>query len=546
MKISNIYIPSDGNPDQKIWVIGECPGEQEVKQRLPFVGPSGQLLEEVLLANGLDRTDVFLTNLCHYKPAWNNFNLLHGSTELQEGLDEIWDLCDKHRPNIVILAGYHPLQYLTGCKGGIGLWRGSTIRLIPNLSGKPIKAMPIHHPAYILRNPMWHSVLLHDIGRAVEESEYPELRLPKYDIKIDPVDIEFEGRILSCDIESVRGTSEIICIGFSSSSRNAFVFTDHRRGIVQHLLANNLIVFQNGFFDVAILNDNGITDINWYADTFLQAKALDPEFPRGLDFLASMHTRQPYYKGSGRESLAGDVKSWGVKKERGDIYVYNAKDCAVTKQVYEKQAAYLLRDDEARRVYEFEMELAPALVWMSRNGCLIDEDRREAIRLAVDKERVKKYMWLWALVKAATGEEHKFTAGQNKVIGIIFYDILKMPEKKKRDIKSKVNKRTTDDSALVALIADCQKKIDSYKTQKKIDEWKLNLGIVQLVRELRGLEKLMSSYIDFQVSEDGRVRGSYRSSTETGRLSCSLYVDGSGLNQQTWPRKGVEIGSPNT
>ena len=419
--IDSKYIPAEGDPNAKIWVVGESPGDKERDAGKPFVGPSGELLTETFLRQGISREQLYLTNLCHYKPAWNSFGNLIGSDQLQEGLDELRSTLASHKPNVVVLCGAQPFRYLTNKKGGIKVWRGSIVRL----EDGP-KAVPVLHPAYILRDPLYHSVFNLDIKRVVEESESPLLNLPKYNIKIDPIDIDWQDKILMADIESVKGTSEIICIGFSPNWTDAIVYTDHRRDVVAHLLRENKIVFQNGYFDVCLLMDNGIEEINWYGDTFLQAKNLDPEFPRGQDFLASIFTRQPHYKGSGRASLPGDIKSWARDTEKGDVYVYNAKDNATGKQIYDKQGANLTLDPEAKRTYEFDMALAPALVWMSRNGCLVDEERREELRKEVDKDRVQNYLWLWALVKEAIGEEKKFTVGQNKVIGnpISSYKIL--------------------------------------------------------------------------------------------------------------------------
>ena len=53
----------DGNPDADIVFIGEAPGKQEDKQGLPFVGASGKFLKEMLAAAGLERKDVYITNI---------------------------------------------------------------------------------------------------------------------------------------------------------------------------------------------------------------------------------------------------------------------------------------------------------------------------------------------------------------------------------------------------------------------------------------------------------------------------------------------------
>ena len=56
--IDSKYIPAEGDPNSKIWVIGEAPGEKEREEGRPFCGPAGQLLEETLLSQGVKREEV--------------------------------------------------------------------------------------------------------------------------------------------------------------------------------------------------------------------------------------------------------------------------------------------------------------------------------------------------------------------------------------------------------------------------------------------------------------------------------------------------------
>lgn len=64
-------VMGDGNPDAEIVFIGEAPGKAEDEQGLPFVGASGRFLNEMLAAAGLDRGDVYITNIVKYRPPNN-------------------------------------------------------------------------------------------------------------------------------------------------------------------------------------------------------------------------------------------------------------------------------------------------------------------------------------------------------------------------------------------------------------------------------------------------------------------------------------------
>ena len=62
---------SDGNPAARIMLVGEAPGAEEDRAGLPFVGPSGQLLDRMLASIGLDRTQVLITNILPWRPPGN-------------------------------------------------------------------------------------------------------------------------------------------------------------------------------------------------------------------------------------------------------------------------------------------------------------------------------------------------------------------------------------------------------------------------------------------------------------------------------------------
>ena len=62
---------SDGNPNASVMLIGEAPGAEEDRQGKPFVGQSGQLLDRMLAAIGLDRDKVYITNVVFWRPPGN-------------------------------------------------------------------------------------------------------------------------------------------------------------------------------------------------------------------------------------------------------------------------------------------------------------------------------------------------------------------------------------------------------------------------------------------------------------------------------------------
>lgn len=137
-----------GNPQAKLMIIGEAPGPQENIQGKPFVGKSGQLLDQILQAVKFDtEKDVFISNSVFRMPPGDGGKNFRKPTN--EEIDyyrpyllEIIRLVD---PKIMLLTGNVATQSLLGLTG-ITRLRGQW----HELNGR--KIMPIFHPSYLLRN----------------------------------------------------------------------------------------------------------------------------------------------------------------------------------------------------------------------------------------------------------------------------------------------------------------------------------------------------------------------------------------------------------
>jgi uracil-DNA glycosylase family 4 len=138
-----------GNPAAKIMVIGEAPGTEEDRKGQPFVGKSGQLLDQILQAAEFDPAeDVFITNAVFRLPPGGAGKPLRKPTPdeilyYKPYLLEIIRLVD---PVIMLLAGNAATESILG-ETGITKLRGKWF----TWQGRWV--MPIFHPAYLLRNP---------------------------------------------------------------------------------------------------------------------------------------------------------------------------------------------------------------------------------------------------------------------------------------------------------------------------------------------------------------------------------------------------------
>lgn len=141
---------ADGNPKAKVMLVGEAPGADEDRLGLPFVGVSGQLLDRMMAAIGLDRTSFYITNVCFWRPPGNR-----KPTDLELAAQK--PFVERHielvAPEVLILVGAAAAQGLLGTTEGITRLRGRWFQYRLGEAGRTIPTMPIFHPAYLLRQP---------------------------------------------------------------------------------------------------------------------------------------------------------------------------------------------------------------------------------------------------------------------------------------------------------------------------------------------------------------------------------------------------------
>ncbi len=140
---------SDGNPEGPLMVIGEAPGRDEDVEGLPFVGRSGQLLDRMLAAIGLDREQVYVANVIPWRPPGNRTPTPQETEICRPFIERQIELAN---PDIIVTLGGPASKVLLKSTLGIMRQRGNWANYI-SPSGQQIPAMPTLHPAYLLRNP---------------------------------------------------------------------------------------------------------------------------------------------------------------------------------------------------------------------------------------------------------------------------------------------------------------------------------------------------------------------------------------------------------
>src|SRR6266702_2944211 len=157
---------ADGNPQARVMFVGEAPGREEDLEGLPFVGRSGQLLDRMLAATGLDRSFAYIANIVPWRPPGNRTPTPQESAICLPFIVRQIELAD---PDVLVCLGGPAAQALIGVKEGILRTRG---RWFPYPTGsREIRAIATLHPAYLLRQPLQKRLAWRDflaIKRALE------------------------------------------------------------------------------------------------------------------------------------------------------------------------------------------------------------------------------------------------------------------------------------------------------------------------------------------------------------------------------------------
>jgi uracil-DNA glycosylase family 4 len=148
---------ADGTPGSRLMLVGEAPGAEEDRQGLPFVGRSGQLLDRMLQAIGLPRTEVYIANIVPWRPPGNRTPT---PVETQICLPFVQRQIELADPDILVTIGQPSTGALLGVQG-IMKNRG---RWFSYQTGtREIRAMPMLHPAYLLRSPIGKRLAWRDL-----------------------------------------------------------------------------------------------------------------------------------------------------------------------------------------------------------------------------------------------------------------------------------------------------------------------------------------------------------------------------------------------
>ncbi len=145
----------DGNLDAQIVFIGEAPGKKEDLMGQPFVGAAGKFLNVMLESIGLERGDVYITNIVKYRPPENRDP---SRAEITEFVPYLQRQLDVIRPKLVVFLGRHSMKVFLP-ELTIGQAHGQMVMK----NGQAY--LPLFHPAAALYNPGMRQTLLEDFAK---------------------------------------------------------------------------------------------------------------------------------------------------------------------------------------------------------------------------------------------------------------------------------------------------------------------------------------------------------------------------------------------
>lgn len=518
----------EGTGKEKIILIGEYPGEQEVMFNKPFVGGAGKHLWNTLRKFKIRRDMCYSTNVVKRRVTptrvCEHSEYLLWEEALRFELEPLLETAE-----VIICLGNAAMKALLGFDG-ITKYRGS----VYDYNG--CKVVCANNPALVLRMPQTELIFLMDISKANEvlNGDYKPHHIEK---KIDPTfeevmqymdDIQTTHKKFAIDIEVIGG--ETACIGLAHSGHYAMTipFRDKAQNcwtveqeyqILQRFLKlcddpTTTVIAQNGNFDSYFMGykDHALFSVDF--DTLLAHHALYPRLPHNLGFLTAQYTNHAFYK---------DDKD--TFKEGGDIddfWRYNATDCAITFAVAEKQEKELreqgLYEFFTTHVMRVHKHLAPATV----EGIAVDTEVKETLREELGAAVEKHYNAFLTAARHATGSPDLVINPRSpKQLNTLFFDQLGLTApRRSSDAKNRNNwlkDPRCDHEARDVLLA-----LNQYATEAKF----------------------FSTYVESKLDEDGRFRSEYKQfgvSSAPGRLSSGQTLWGSGGNAQNLPRRAYRM-----
>jgi len=560
-----------GPTTARIVVVVDSARKWDVIKEGLLVGPAGSRFEEWLQGVGLRRSDVYITTIVTDRVVKDNLRT-KPKAEVEYAVELLHQrLAKLTDPWVIVPMDEVALTALTG-KRKLSKWRGSILQYV-DARGRAIKVIPTIHPQETFRAATLERWCRYDWARIAGDSQFRELRLPERALHIRPTlrDVQqfvkdlpaFEA--VSLDIETPRqvvlrekvlksgktkvskayGASRITCIAFAPAANWAICVPttlDYWGNKADLALVWSLVkavcghgvpkVLQNGLFDrFHLKRERDIDVVNHRWDTLCLSHAWDSASKHSLAKLASIWTREPYWKDDAKDLDDDDGEcDFEDVKSIDDFWRYCAKDAAVTYEIKDRIVPVLEADGKLARYMQHYPPLFDPLLKMMLDGVRQDPHTKAAhiqqldIDLASHRANLDIETTTNITYKDGTPYGKSIIAKKaisNKLLQEVLYDVLRLP-KRERLRKDTGEKSTTADSVALRSLAL---------------RYKATCGrLVELILAYRRTGKIKDFIKEGVADADHRVRCQYKFTTESHRLASSKNPGRTGQNLQNVDR----------
>jgi DNA polymerase I-like protein with 3'-5' exonuclease and polymerase domains/uracil-DNA glycosylase len=418
MSAPSNLLSAQGASAPKVFLIADYAQKADLETGALISGYQGEFLKKLAREAGLDYQAFYRTAILKQVPPKLKWEKKKKPSEIEsaawlisevvekEGHDKIFqNELEELKPNLLVPLGELGFQFLTGLSD-IRKFRGSVLPSNRAIGTRrtPLKVLPILGPyPYINQEPRLQFLSQIDFNRIAENSSSAPIPADVYNIWIARSSDAFrnflnrqyqpcldrkisDGGFVVFDIETYMNIPTCIGFCFDGYESVCVPLVDFKMDLGQRALMLGLVrqlldspipkVNQNIKFDWKCLERWGFRVRNVVGDTMLAANCIYPEFPKNLGFLTSIYTNLPYFKDEGKEFDPAKVKA-------DQLYLYNAKDCLATHQVYVKQLVEL-KEQKTEEVYNKLVQLVPIYKRLEDRGIRVDEATQQ--RLVVKYE----------------------------------------------------------------------------------------------------------------------------------------------------------------
>jgi len=470
------YVPGEGPAKAYAVIVGEGPGVEEAREGRPFVGPSGQLLDATLARVGVDRSELYITNIVK---CWGTKEgaIPYCKRTLRREIAS-------RGPKVIVPMGNVATDAILGPGAGIMARRGLSVYS----ETYSCWVIPTIHPAAILRRPETFPELLKDMRKALVYSKERELGPQPFEFTVvRDCTTAAEVFVLAgqqpwavFDLETSgfdRFQDDILCMTLCWESDHSYVFTQEAMegalGALEQVMTQTSTrwIGHSGKFDCGFLDARYGFKPNLSWDTLLASYALDERRGHDLKVICRYELDAPDWE--------ADIKRY-LRKPKTDSYALIPKEvlykyCAHD-GVYTWRLFHILRErlaTEPALSHLLSSLLVPAsnlLVEVENRGLLVDTDYLEELKVSYkqDVESLRREL------RELSGHP-ELNPNSTKQMARILYDELHLPMLAGRSTKAEVLEQIAHLHPIALKLRDYRHEAKMYSTYVLAAEAKLGV-----------------------------------------------------------------------